>query len=121
MASSRGRWLEKGARLVDAEMGLSPLDTYAVTVFLAVALSIFGRKLYLRLRYLFTGKTKERRWGHVPPRLKNFIVYGVFQRKGARGGYAGVLHSFIFWAFVILRASVVGITAPPFVPRWPIP
>ena len=33
-------------------MGLSPLDTYAATAFLAVALSIFGRKVYLRLRYL---------------------------------------------------------------------
>src|SRR3989442_9467151 len=102
-------------------MRLSPLDTYAVTVFLAVALSIFGRKLYLRLRYLFTGKAKERRLDHVPTRLKNFIVYGIFQRKVAREWYAGVLHSFIFWAFVILGASVVEITAQAFVPRWQIP
>src|SRR3989442_1918026 len=102
-------------------MGLSPPDTYAVTVFLAVALSIFGRKLYLRLRYLFQGKAKERRWDHIPTRLKNFIVYGIFQRKVAREWYAGVLPSFIFWGFVILGASVVAITAQAVVPRWPIP
>src|SRR2546428_10028796 len=102
-------------------MGLSPADTYAVTVFLAVALSIFGRKLYLRLRYLFQGKATDRRWDHIPTRLKNFIVYGIFQRKVAREWYAGVLHSFIFWAFVILGASVVEITAQAFVPRWQIP
>src|SRR6267143_6043486 len=102
-------------------MGLSPLDTYAVTVFLAVALSIIGRKLFLRLRYLFTGKAKDRRWDHIPTRLKNFIVYGIFQRKVAREWYAGVLHSFIFWAFVILGASVVEITAQAYSQGWQMP
>src|SRR5437773_1330589 len=102
-------------------MGLSPLDTYAAAAFLAMALSIFGRKMYLRLRYLFSGQTKERRWDHFPTRLKNFIVYGIFQRKVAREWYAGVLHSFIFWAFVILGASVVEITAQAFAPGWQIP
>jgi Fe-S oxidoreductase len=102
-------------------MGLSPLDTYAATAFLAVALSIFGRKVYLRLRYLFSGQAKERRWDHLPTRLKNFVVYGIFQRKVAREWYAGVLHSFIFWAFVILGASVVETTAQAFAPGWQIP
>ena len=92
-------------------MVLSTVDTYVVTVFLAASLSIFGRKMYQRLRYLFTAKGKEPRWDHLPTRLKNFIVYGIFQRKVAREWYAGVLHSFIFWAFVILGASVVEITA----------
>ncbi|HTD81076.1 MAG TPA: hypothetical protein VK723_02880, partial [Thermoplasmata archaeon] len=102
-------------------MVLSPLDTHAAAAFLAVALSIFGRKVYLRLRYLFSGKAKERRWDHLPTRLKNFIVFGIFQRKVAREWYAGVLHSFIFWAFVILGASVVEITAQAFAPGWRIP
>src|SRR5207302_399583 len=83
-------------------MVLSALDTYAATLFIVVSLTIFGRKLYLRIRYLFLAKGQERRWDHVPTRLKNFIVYGIFQRKVAREWYAGVLHSFIFWAFVIL-------------------
>src|SRR2546422_8112099 len=102
-------------------MGLTALDTSAVTLFLAVALSVFGRKLYLRLRYLFAGKGKERRWDHLPTRLKNLVVYGIFQRKVAREWYAGGLHSFIFWAFVILGASVVEITAHAFAPGWRIP
>src|SRR5881396_1992058 len=102
-------------------MGLTPFDTYAVTAFLAVALSIFGRKMYVRLRYLFAAKAKERRWDHLPTRLKNFIVYGIFQRKVAREWYAGVLHSFIFWAFVILGASVVEITAQAYAPSWRVP
>src|SRR5437773_12358465 len=102
-------------------MGLSPLDTYAAAAFLAMALSIFGRKMYLRLRYLFSGQTKERRWDHFPTRLKNFIVYGIFQRKVAREWYAGVLHSFIFWAFVLLGASVVEITAQAYASGWQVP
>src|SRR5947199_2517999 len=102
-------------------MALTALDTVAVTAFLAVSLSIFGRKMYLRLRYLFTAQRKEPRWDHLPTRLKNFIVYGIFQRKVAREWYAGVLHSFIFWAFVILGASVVEITAQAYAPSWRVP
>src|SRR5467141_4921044 len=102
-------------------MVLSALDTYAATLFLVVSLSIFGRKLYLRIRYLFLGKGQERRWDHIPTRIKNFIVYGIFQRKVARQWYAGVLHSFIFWAFVILGASVVEITAQAYAAGWQVP
>src|SRR3989475_1936668 len=102
-------------------MVLTALDTVAVTAFLAVSLSIFGRKMYLRLRYLFTAQRKEPRWDHLPTRVKNFIVYGIFQRKVAREWYAGVLHSFIFWAFVILGASVVEITAQAYAPGWRVP
>src|SRR5207244_3358461 len=89
------------------------LDQHSPEIVLVIvaSLSIFGRKLYLRIRYLFLAKGQERRWDHVPTRVKNFIVYGIFQRKVAREWYAGVLHSFIFWAFVILGASVVEITA----------
>src|SRR5688572_17990708 len=102
-------------------MVLGALETSVATAFLVVALSIFGRKLYLRIRYLFVAKAKERRWDHIPTRLRNFVVYGIFQRKVAREWYAGVLHSFIFWAFVILGASVVEITAQAYASGWQVP
>src|SRR5436853_6479207 len=102
-------------------MVLSALDTYAATLFLVVSLSIFGRKLYLRIRYLFLAKGQERRWDHVPTRLKNFVDYGIFQRKVAREWYAGVLHSFRFWPFVMLGASVVEITPQAYAPGWAAP
>src|SRR5437870_3536236 len=105
------RGLKREGRFPRGNMALTALVTVVVTAFLAVALSIFGRKMYLRLRYLFTAQRKEPRWDRLPTRLKNFVVYGIFQRKVAREWYAGVLHSFIFWAFVILGASVVEITA----------
>ena len=99
-------------------MAISAPETYAVTVFLVIALGIFARKLTLRVRYLFAGQGAVRRWDHIPTRVKNFVVYGIFQRKVAREWYAGVLHSFIFWAFVILGASVVEITAQAYEPGW---
>src|SRR6266566_2293027 len=54
-------------------MVLSPTETYVATLFLAVTLSIFGRKLYLRLRYLFAAKGVERRWDHIPTRIKSVV------------------------------------------------
>src|ERR671930_1794681 len=102
-------------------MMLSALETEVATAFLVVALAVFGRKMYLRLRYLFLAQAKEPRWDHIPTRVRNFVVYGIFQRKVAREWYAGVLHSFIFWAFVILGASVVEITAQAFAPGWRVP
>src|SRR5438445_26906 len=55
-------------------MALTALDTVAVTAFLAVSLSIFGRKMYLRLRYLFTAQRKERRWGSLPHGIEADLV-----------------------------------------------
>src|SRR5437762_13905576 len=101
-------------------MVLTAADTFAVTLFLIVCLSVFGRKLYLRIRYLFLAKGGERRWDHIPTRVKNFIVYGIFQRKVDREWYAVVLHSFIFWAFVILGASVVEIASQACVAGWQV-
>src|SRR5204863_8494807 len=99
-------------------MVLTAGDTYAVTLFLIVCLSVFGGSLYLRIRYLFLAKGRERRWDHIPTRVKNFIVYGIFQRKVDRAWYAGVLNSFIFWAFEILRSCVVQITAQAYTACW---
>src|SRR5256884_5311105 len=113
--------VDERRRVLRPQMAVSALETYAVTVFLVIALGTFARKLTLRVRYLFAGQGAVRRWDHIPTRVKNFIVYGIFQRKVAREWYAGVLHSFIFWAFVILGASVVEITAQAFGPGWQVP
>ena len=101
-------------------MPLEPIDTAAVSLFLAAALGIFGRKMVLRVRYLVAG-APESRWDRLPTRVKNLIVYGIFQRKVAREWYAGVLHSFIFWAFVILGGSVVEVTAQAYARGWQVP
>src|SRR5207244_10664788 len=58
---------------------------------------------------------------HGPARVRKFSMGVIVQRKVAREWYAGVLHCFIFWAFVIVGASVVEITAQAYASGWQVP
>jgi Fe-S oxidoreductase len=101
-------------------MAISSLEQVLLTIFLAATLIIFLERVVREIRYLFLGK-KAHRLDRIPERIKTLIVYGFFQRRIAREPYAGVLHSFIFWAFVILGASVAEVTAQGYVPGWQVP
>jgi Fe-S oxidoreductase len=94
---------------------------YALTAFLAVTIGVFLRRLAHILRLLRAGKAKEKRWDRLSQRIDSFIVNGLLQRKVYRSVPVGILHSFIFWAFVILGASVVEITAQAYAPGWQVP
>src|SRR2546427_4859406 len=102
-------------------MAAPPWLPYVLTAFLAVTIGIFLRRLIHILRLLRAGKAKERRWDHLSERVDSFIVNGLLQRKVYRSIPVGILHSFIFWAFVILGASVVEITAQGYGPGWQVP
>src|SRR5207249_10523867 len=73
--------LKRAGCLPRETMALTALDTAGVTAFHADPLSIFGRKVYLRLGYLFTAQRTEPRWYHHPTRLRTYIEAGIFQRK----------------------------------------
>ncbi len=45
---------------------------------------------------------KENRLTHLPARIGSFIINGLFQRRIFREGYAGIMHGFIFFGFLIL-------------------
>jgi Fe-S oxidoreductase/nitrate reductase gamma subunit len=94
---------------------------YALTVFLAVSLGIFVNRLAFIVRLLHAGRATEKRWDHFGRRLAALISLGILQRKVYRSPAVGLLHSFIFWAFVILGASIVEITAQGYAPGWQIP
>src|SRR2546426_5849239 len=94
---------------------------YVLTAFLAVTIGLFLQRLAHIVRLLRAGKAKERRWDHFSERVDSFIVNGLLQRKVYRSIPVGILHSFIFWAFVILGASVVEITAQAYAPTWQVP
>ena len=94
---------------------------YVLTVFLAVSIGIFLRRLAFIVRLLRAGKAKERRWDRLPSRIASFVVNGLIQKKVYRSAAVGLLHSFIFWAFVLLGASVVEITAQGYAPGWQVP
>src|SRR2546427_7745793 len=102
-------------------MAAPPWLPYVLTAFLAVTIGIFLRRLIHILRLLRAGKAKERRWDHFSERVDSFIVNGLLQKKVYRSIPVGILPSFIFWAFVILGASVVEITAQGYTPGWQIP
>ena len=94
---------------------------YVLTVFLAVCLGIFFQRLARIVRLLRAGRARENRWDHFGRRVVALISLGIFQRKVYRSPAVGVLHAFIFWAFVILGASIVEITAQGYAPGWQIP
>ncbi len=94
---------------------------YVLTAFLAVTIGVFLRRLAHIVRLLRAGKAKERRWDHFSERVDSFIVNGLLQKKVYRSIPVGILHSFIFWAFVILGASVVEVTAQRYSPGWQVP
>src|SRR2546422_2687226 len=102
-------------------MAAPPWLPYVLTAFLAVTIGIFLRRLSHIVRLLRAGKAKEKRWDHFSERVDSFIVNGLFQKKVYRSIPVGILHSFIFWAFVILGASVVEVTAQGYAPGWQVP
>jgi Fe-S oxidoreductase len=95
---------------------------YVLTVFLAVCIGLFLHRLYRIIRLLRVGKAKEKRWDHFGRRLVALITLGIFQKKVYHKEVAvGLLHGFIFWAFVFLGASIVEITAQGYAPGWQLP
>ena len=94
---------------------------YVLTAFLALCIGVFLRRLVYIVRLLRAAKAKEKRWDHFGRRVVALITLGIFQRKVYRSPAVGLLHAFIFWAFVILGASIVEITAQGYAPGWQIP
>ncbi len=93
----------------------------ALTVFLAVCIGIFLNRLATIVGLLKAGRGRDRRWDRIGSRLVSLVVNGILQKKVYRSAAVGLLHSFIFWAFVILGASIVEITAQGYQPGWQVP
>lgn len=96
------------------------VEQIVLTAFLVSTLSVFSYRVVRILRAVRAGRG-ETRWDRPGVRLKNAIVYGVFQRKVIRDPYSGVLHVFIFWAFAVLLLSVVEIVAEGYVAGYTLP
>jgi len=99
---------------------LSIVETVLASAFIVGALSLFLAKLLSTIALVRLGR-KTDRWDRVPKRLWSLLVGGILQTKIARQWYAYVLHFFIFWAFVVLFASVIEITAQAWFPGFLIP
>ena len=69
---------------------------------IAVAVVLFTRRAWFLLRLLLKGKPMPR-WDHIPARVGRVIVYVFGQaRLLANDFWPGLMHSIIFWGFVVL-------------------
>jgi len=91
-----------------------------LTALIVVSLFFFFRRLVKIV--IAVGKGKKDKWfDNLGTRIWNVIGVGVFQRRIYKEKSPGLLHSFIFWAFlflslvageVILQAYIAGFTLP---------
>ena len=96
------------------------LDQMILTGILVVSGVLFAARIVAVIRGVRKG-TPEKWWDHLGARIKNVVVYGIFQKKIYRERPAGILHAFIFWAFVFLFLGVVEIVAAGYIPGYALP
>src|SRR5229473_160164 len=74
---------------------------------IAAAGVLFGRRAFYLLRLLLKGKPMPR-WDHIPARVGRVIVYVFGQaRLLANDFWPGLMHSIIFWGFVVLTLGTI--------------
>ncbi|MBM4167544.1 MAG: (Fe-S)-binding protein [Ignavibacteria bacterium] len=74
--------------------------------FLLLSLGFFGYSVNRLLTFLKIGKP-ENRFDRLGTRLKKVLVVAFGQSKILREPFAGLIHFFIFWGFVILLTAVI--------------
>ncbi|MCB9546296.1 MAG: 4Fe-4S dicluster domain-containing protein [Myxococcales bacterium] len=76
---------------------------------LLMGVATFGviNAFVMRFKQVKLAKRPEIRWDEIPQRIKNVMVYVLGQKRLPRNGYtySGVLHMFIFGAFVVLSVD----------------
>jgi Fe-S oxidoreductase len=87
----------------------SVLAALAFLAILGAGGVFFVLAVRMRVRQLLMAKRPEIRWNDVSKRIENFFVYVVAQKKLPKNGYwySGVLHIFIFGAFMVLGADTM--------------
>jgi Fe-S oxidoreductase len=90
---------------------------WALTV---VACSVFAVKVLKYIRVLRSARA-EKRWDHLPQRLRLFAVNVLGQRRLVNEPVIGTAHFVIFWAFVLYAASFGWNLVRGLVPSFPIP
>jgi Fe-S oxidoreductase len=76
---------------------------------LIVALAIFGRIMYQRIRIL-TALEPANRANHIMERLKNMAVFALGQKRlvGRKKEWiSGLMHALIFWGFCVLSVRTI--------------
>ncbi|HED07670.1 MAG TPA: 4Fe-4S dicluster domain-containing protein [Ignavibacteria bacterium] len=85
------------------------MDTKNI-VFLIIFILAFGFFFYSSrnlIRYMFVAKKADNRLNKIGTRLLNVLKYAIGQKKLFRFRLAGILHSLIFWGFLLFLFAVV--------------
>ena len=92
---------------------IHPIVTSAAVVVFGLMLAAAGLAFVyaLRMRYgqLIMGKRPDVRWDELPKRVKNVFIYVIGQARLPKNGYlySGILHIFIFGAFMVLSVDTI--------------
>ncbi len=87
-------------------------DFLTMALFLCImgtATITFLYAIWMRFDQVRSAKRPELRWDEIPQRIKNVLIFVVGQKRLPRNGYlySGVLHMFIFGAFMVLSIDTV--------------
>ncbi|MBW1642808.1 MAG: (Fe-S)-binding protein, partial [Deltaproteobacteria bacterium] len=80
------------------------MNPLLMSLLLIVALAIFGRTMYHKIRLLMALEPADR-FNHIKERLKNVVIFAIGQKRlvGRKKEWAsGLMHALIFWGFCIL-------------------
>lgn len=81
----------------------------AFLMFLAVAGFSFVYAIHMRYSQVVQAKRPDQRWDNLIQRVKNVFIFVLGQKRLPRNGYlySGVLHMFIFGAFMVLSVDTI--------------
>ena len=76
---------------------------------LMIAGGFFVTAIFMRFKQVNMAGRDEVRWDNIPARISNVITYVLLQKRLPRNGYlySGILHMFIFGAFVVLSVDTI--------------
>src|ERR1700682_784153 len=77
-----------------------------MTLVLVAALGLFSRRALQLLAMLRRGKP-ENRWDNIAARIGRELRVVWSQQKLLQWPFPGVMHTFIFWGFVVLFTTIV--------------
>jgi len=99
------------------------MNPLLMSLLLIVALAIFGRTMYHKIRLLMALEPMNR-FNHIKERVLNMVILAIGQKRlvGRKKEWiAGIMHAFIFWGFCILLIRSLGLYGEGFVKGFQLP
>ena len=87
----------------------SGMTSAAFLACLMIAGGFFVTAIFMRFKQVKLAGRDDVRWDNIPSRIGNVITYVLLQKRLPRNGYlySGILHMFIFGAFVVLSVDTI--------------